>query len=410
MRRSLVHLVASRTLATALQVLSLVLLARATSPSTFGPVSAVVGVGAFLSALVDMGMSTFLLQVRARDPRSPVIRSALRLNNATSVLLLALVVGVALSLHLALGPGVMLAAWVCLEKNADTRLSLAIADERVAPVAVVFVARRALALGLYLPLTHVTGQVTAFALAQVCGALYAGVHSRLLVRDSVSAERVPLREVVAGSRHYWLAVLSAQVRELDTALVGAAAGVAVGGLYGFGSRLSRPANLVAASLAMVMLPAAPRGGPRVARRTGLHLVVLAGISLALGLAAGPLVPRLLAATGGAAYGGAGPATRVLVAFMGVSALCSPLASLLQSQGESRFVARSGLLLAALLAAALYVGAEREGAVGAALGLAGVYTAKFCVLALRLRSTTAAADPGQPALDRPAPTAAGVARS
>ncbi|WP_136585955.1 lipopolysaccharide biosynthesis protein [Microbacterium hydrothermale] len=388
MRRQFVQLFVARTCASLFQVLAILYLARLVGPSELGPVVAFVGVGAFLAAVSDLGIGTYLLKERAATPHSPLIRPALKTND---VLTLALIVGgVASALVLGLGTAeaILLGVWIGLEKNTDTHLSIPTADGAVGVVSAINFVRRLVGLVLFVLLALAVAPVLAFCIAQLVGAVYGVSHAHLVLRrstHSVSGVSRPSRQALRGSFPFWVAVTSAQVRELDSAIVGAVAGPAAAGLYGAGARLSRPALLVASALATVLLPSATKGGAAVARKAarGLYLLTLLGgvMGIIAALLAEPLLPLLL----GDDFSGAIPATQVLLISMSVVALCSPLGGLIQARGGERYTAANGVIFAVVTVVGLTIGSSVAGPLGAAVGVSVSYAMKFASLAIKLHS-------------------------
>ncbi|MFD3442996.1 lipopolysaccharide biosynthesis protein [Microbacteriaceae bacterium 4G12] len=389
MRKQFALMLVARSMASIIQVVALLVLARVVEPAALGAVSAIVGIGAFLSALLDFGVGTFLLKLRALTPADPRIHAALRLNDLTSVVLGVVVTVLALLFGIDPVPAVLLAVWILLDKNTDTQVSVATADGRMGPVTAIVLGRRVLGIVAFVALLLAGMEpVLAFALGQTVGAVYGVVHGKLTTRAGLTrADRFDYAGVIRDSRHFWVAVLSAQVRELDVAIISVAASGASGGLYSVAMRLSKPATLFASSLASVILPSAARGGAAVARRNGRTIVWLALGSAVLGGLLWPLMPWLVILTAGDAYADATLPAQVLLVAMGFIALCSPLGSLLQSQHHERFVAANGVVFGVLTVLGLFVGALAGQATGAAIALGVVYLAKFVSLSLRLSTVT-----------------------
>jgi len=390
MKRQFAQLFVARSCASLFQVAAILYLGRLVGPSELGPIVAFIGLGAFLAAVSDFGIGTYLLKGRAANPENALLRPALATNDATTLLLVAVSVLGAILLGIQPAGAALLGLWIGLEKNTDTHLSIPTADGAIGVVSTINFMRRLIGLLLFVVLAGFTSAVLAFCVAQSVGAVYGLVHGRIVLHRSkhrVAGDAKPSFQTLRESFPFWVAVVSSQARELDSMIVGVVAGPGAAGLYGAGARLSRPALMVASALATVLLPSATKGDAATTRRTarGLYLLLVAGTLAGGGVAlvADAVLPVIL----GNDFTSAVPTAQVLLVSMSIVALCAPLGGLLQARGGERFVALNGSIYATITVAALFVGTAAAGPVGAAIGVSLSYAAKFISLAVKLQRLT-----------------------
>ena len=223
-----------------------------------------------------------------------------------------------------------------------------------------------------------------FAVAQSVPATIAvaasGVYVHRAVRNEPAAS--PLA-VVGRSSHYWIAAVATQSRELEVAVVGFAAGANAAGLYGVAIRLAKPVQLMAGSVAQLVVPRVAAGGNVVARRVA-HLTTLSACLGVLGVvglrpAMQYIIPKVL----GEEYAAATNPIWLLLMAAIPAALAIPMSSILQGQGREKFVTLVSISTALVGLLAVLLGASRYGVVGAAAGVCAVYSFKLAILGLKV---------------------------
>lgn len=398
MRGQFAALLLSRGAASGFQALTVILLARWVGAETFGVVAIVTGVGMVLFTVSDWGLSSYIPRARARGDHGEVALG-LRLNllgNAAAGLLF----GVVLALPAAAGA---LSPWLCLlplalaaDQFVEAGLTVAVADRAKRVVIVSITVRRSLTLAAMFAL-HALGvdPVAAYVVGQLASAAFGLAHVRADLRRRVS-EPGPRPTAAAMYRAlvpYVVANVSTASRTLDAALIGALASVQSAGLYSAAERLIRPFMLVGGAAAAVVLPHAARHPLAEGKRLGRVLVVSAVAALVplggLALASGPIVRLLF----GDAFAGAAPMLAWGLCSLPFVSLASPLGGILQGQGHAGFVARNGMVFAAVTLALIAGGAWQWGGTGAAAGVGAAYFLKCLFLWTRLER--AAAPPNTP---------------
>lgn len=388
MRSQFVWLLASRIVATAMQAASVIVLARLIGVELFGVVSVVLALSVVISAAGDFGVSTLLAKVRAtRDVG--LTEGCLRFNRNSSLLIgFAFGAGVASYAVIALHEFYVLAALPiaqALEKYTECRLSIHYADgDKVTP-AISLAIRRGAMLIVFLGLTLVKLEpVTAYVSAMLLGCFAAVLHLHFQMRnldDLSGPKRVSTREVVSVAYPYFLSNFSAQSRMLDVPLVGMVAGLSASGLYAAANRLVTPFGLIAGSLTTIIMPHAARmnaqGAVGLARKLYWATAASTLVMVIVSVGAEPLLNLLL----GPSFAAAAPTLAILLISLPIISLCSPLGSVLQSQGLEKLVSLNGVVFAVVGIALALGGAALLSSAGAALGIAVAYIAKCVVLVL-----------------------------
>lgn len=379
-----------RLFAALLQAGTLALAARLMEPAEFGVIGAVLGVATVLQTGVDLGVPTLILRERAKDPRSPIVGSALRLNNLTTVwltLLGAALVAAGASLYSetywALLP---LAVWAAAERNADTRVGVAIADGRASISVINVVARRILALTTFVVLVLVGGDpVLALSSALAFAAVASSVWANVYVRRRVEPSSYPFRSVLREAWPFWLNSAATQARNLDAAIVGIAGGATAAGFYSTASRLTVPLRILPTSMATALIPASVKAirvgsslkplGRAVIVTVGGMTVVYAGLFI--------ITPFIVPFALGDAYAGSVPVVQIVVAGLPFAAVASLLSALLQGVGDKHFVSGTALATTAICLTSVLIGVGLGGAEGAAYGLSASFLVQAAILVLRM---------------------------
>jgi O-antigen/teichoic acid export membrane protein len=379
-----------RLIAALLQAVLLVLVARDAGPHEFGLFSATFGLATVVQTAFDLGLATLIIRERAARPNSPLVQAALKVSgrmtilSGTSSLLALAILGFFLDeTFLYLLP---LAVWIAAERQADTWLSVTLADGRAKVNSINLIARRSISVLAYLAIVSLSvDPLAAFAGSIALAALISAVTVRHQLALGPLPREVDMRAVVREARPYWIHSLGTQARNLDSTLVSYFAGPAQAGFYAAAGRTTGPLRLLTTSLASVFLPAAASGG-----RTGVRR--LASVSLLVALATagfyGVLIafsPWIVQVLLGDAYMGAVLPLQIVLCGLPFAALASLYGSLLQGVGQQGFAARIAVITTALCLFGCVIGAAVAGANGAACALALSFIAQSLILFIRLRT-------------------------
>lgn len=375
-----------RLAAALIQSLSLVIVARSTDPERFGVFSAFLGVVVVLQTAVDLGVSTYALRARAADPADPDVQRCLRIYQLLGLALLAILLAAGLGLAVLRAMPwwwfVPLAAGLAVERQADMRLNLAVADGDTWKNSSVLVARRLIVIGIILLGSDVLGPIPAYGAGTLAAALLSWGAGTALIRvapsDAVRQPR-PVGGILRRSRPFWANSFMAQVRNLDTFVVGFVTSAVQTGYYGAISRSVSPLRMIGTSLAGVMLPAAVKSGRgNKAGKRKVLLVLLLGVTVVystLGITAHTWVVWLL----GAQYQGAVAGFRLLLIALALDGVSAVITAVMQGSGLERVVAWSATVSSVLGLTAVAIGGWFHGATGAAAGLALSYVLQFGIM-------------------------------
>ena len=391
MRLQFVVLLSSRVASTAIQAIVFVLLARWSGVHDFGAIAMAAGVAAVLYTISDWGLSSYIPRARAKGLDAQVA-TGLRIDLLGNLLAGALFAGVVAILATANGFTVWIALVplaLALEQFVEVGLTVTVADGSKATFAASVLMRRLISLGAFVIMFQVGLPGTpAYCIAVTLGAVAGLIHVLAVLRQRLANRtgRVPVRSLYRTLTPYFLANLSAQVRTLDTAIVGACTSVVSAGLYSAAFRIVNPLMLVSSSVVAVVLPHASRRSLSAAKSLGQRLTFIALLSslplIPVVVYAEPIVVLLF----GADFYAAAPAFAFAVAAIPFLSLTPPLGGVLQSQGYEKFVAINGIVFALVTLSFVLLGALKWGPEGAAGGVAVAYLLKSASLYLRLRHT------------------------
>jgi O-antigen/teichoic acid export membrane protein len=279
---------------------------------------------------------------------------------------------------------------LCLEKNVDTSLGVAIADGRVGVSTASLLTRRLTAVSVFGALAYglEVGTAVAYGFALAAGSVVGLAHARIYVTSMIlPGPQASSKDVIRRAIPFFLSNVSAQFRLADTLIVSQAMSVLAAGLYSAGQRITNPLMIIPSAVSSLILPHASRLGRAEARRLTRRLVGAAIVFLLF------LVPLVLAADSvilvvfGYQYLEGSGALRASLLALPFIALSSPLGSLAQGQNFEKFVAWNGVLFALGTLAATFLGVTLAGITGAAAGVAVSYFCKCLALWGRLEMAT-----------------------
>lgn len=388
-RQALVLIVARLSAGVATAVL-FVLFARAVTPQMFGAVSVVLSIVTFAVLFASFGVAQLVLQGAARND-DELVADGLNLNRVSSaalsiVGLVGLVASVPVAIagdeSLPLVTSILLLALV-LEKNADVRMSILVAEGRRLGPGLNLVLRRATALAIFAVLPVVgadSAPAIHFAAAFLVGSAASAVHARVVAPlpslQPLTATR--LAAAVRAALPFLSNNLTTQGRTLDVVVLAAVAGVASSGYYAAAQRVASPIMVAISGLATALVPHSARlSGNRVwplaLRLTILHVcsaLLLGGFLL--------LFQDLVGGLLGPEYDEAGDLLPLCVTATHFVALSTTLTSIGQARGMEQQLSRLGVVFLALLLVAVAAGSVLFGGAGCALALLLVYLIKCCV--------------------------------
>lgn len=379
-----------RLIASGLQALMFVILARNAGPTHFGLVAASLGATAFLQAGLDFGLSVFIVKERARKRDSRWVGRGLKAYNCTNFILGAVVFLAILAAGLVVSADMLLllplCLWASFERSSDAWMGVAIADGDTHLNSYILVGRRVLTLGLYLALSHM--QVADLLAYSSSTAISAGVsmlcaHKIIAARVEFRTGRIHFRRMLAVSRPYWINSIGAQLRNLDSTLVAVLSGPVQAGLYGSAARIATPLALLASSMGGVLLPRATRATPVMLRTLIRIAALLIGVSAFFYIGLAALADVVYPLLFGAEFASGSTVFRYVILSVIFSSASIVISALLQARNEHAFVARTSVTISAVFVAGVIPAALYHGALGAALMLLGSACVQSVILCSRI---------------------------
>lgn len=250
-----------RILAALLQTTSIILLARWETLENFGIVISVLTFSILLHAFIDFGLSTYLIKERAKNKDSDKVYACIKINSliANNFALAAGVILILLGvfqnpLYFSLLP---LALWLAYEKRADQLIGIFIADGNNKTSTQLLMLRRFLALTIFIVIFFLsnTDPTLAYTLGISIAATLSYFHTYSLVHaDLPKNSPDTFRTIFKHTFPYWINSLFAQLRNIDVIVVTAISGTIHGAYFGFVNRAISPLNMLATSMASVILP------------------------------------------------------------------------------------------------------------------------------------------------------------
>jgi O-antigen/teichoic acid export membrane protein len=176
-----------------------------------------------------------------------------------------------------------------------------------------------------------------------------------------------MRTILRGGRGYWLAGLAINVGQLDSVVVRGAVGLVGAGIYGAGSRIGGPLNIVTTSLLTLMVPTLAVLDAAGRRRAFRRLLAPVGAYAAVLALLSPLVAGGLVLVLGEEYRDGWPVYVALVLGAAISALAQVRQAYLYAAGAA---GRAGMILAACVPlglSATFLGGHFFGLAGVGMG-------------------------------------------
>lgn len=370
----------ARGTAAAAQMVTIVILARGLSPSSFAQAVVIQTVLTAVATVNGFGLTRKLIFVRSRNPGDPyqatICAQILLYTYLSAVGLVVVVVAWAiLAADLRLLIVLPTCVWLFCEQVTQVWNAISITDGRAGQLVGSYLARRVPVI-VALLISSMTGgdMLLALTIGMALGGLIslaAGYRAAPSWARQLTVRRTNL-DNMRGSADLgvWFAELGDQVRDLDTVVL-AAVSPLTAGLYAFPARVVRPMGMISLAVASVIFPVFARRERVSGRHVALSAVAgalptvgLAGLIFALA----PLVPTLV----GPNFEDSVPVLRIMCVTTALWAPSTILISFMQSRRSESGV-RFGLLLVAanlVLVAVVVVcgisGGPQDAAIGAAI--------------------------------------------
>lgn len=245
-----VHLVV-RLVASGLQALSLVLLARVLGAREFGLLVSLLAIGAVIGVLTGFGGTSHALRVLASSEPKRLAATMMRMRALSLVGVAPVVCGLGYYLFgFEAVQSFAIAGFVAAEADSQLSRSIAVGFQRL---------RMANILALCRPMAMLLGILVSlgFSVSTIAGYCAGAFISACVARLSVSAlvgRSGQVRPVLRASYGYWWSTSLVSLQQLDVPLVGGISSVDLAGNYAGVNRLVNPVNLAASAVLAIFTP------------------------------------------------------------------------------------------------------------------------------------------------------------
>jgi len=360
------------------------LLARWIGPSDFGLFASAYGIALVLQTVIDLGLTTYIVRLRALEPTSEYVKEALRIVSRISIL--TGILGVASMSILAWHdprylPFIPFAVWIAVDRQVETWLAIPLADGDTIQNATSLVTRRSISFMVLIVAAAIgfdplLGYTFGLALGSTISCFVVMEKNRVPFRRF----KVPSRKVIETARPYWANSVATQLRNFDTLIVTAIAGTTQGGYYGAASRLTTPLRIIPTSFAQVLMPAAARSGKSGRKALLRSVIVLMAATALLYAVVAVIMPLVVPLVLGEEFDDSILIIQIVCGGLAFAAISSQMNSLLQGWGQLRQVAVISAITSISCLLGVAVAAIWWGGVGAAIALTASYILQVVLLA------------------------------
>ncbi|MCD2141541.1 lipopolysaccharide biosynthesis protein [Rhodococcus pyridinivorans] len=367
-----------------IQAGSMALLARWIGPSEFGLFASAYGIALVLQTVIDLGLTTYIVRLRALEPTSEYLKEALRIVSRISILTGILgVAGMSIMTwhdprYL---PFIPFAVWIAVDRQVETWLAIPLADGDTIQNATSLVTRRSISF-----MVLIVAAATGFdpLLGYTFGLALGSTISCFVVMEKNRVPfrrfKVPARKVIETARPYWANSVATQLRNFDTLIVTAIAGTTQGGYYGAASRLTTPLRIIPTSFAQVLMPAAARSGKPGRKALLRSVIILMAATALLYAVVAVIMPLVVPLVLGEDFDDSILIIQIVCGGLAFAAISSQMNSLLQGWGQLRQVAVISAITSISCLLGVAVAAIWWGGVGAAIALTASYILQVVLLA------------------------------
>lgn len=243
------------------QTAGIILLARWESVSNFGLIISLLAFSAVLIAFIDFGLQTYMIKERAKNINSLLVNYCIKINSNITLIIGLLFFSIILLLGFYYNDFFFnllpLTLWLIFEKRNEQLISIYIADGNNKKATQLLSMRRFLGLILF---------IISFKLFDLNPSLLYGIS---ILLSSIILYKFTLKDLNLDLNFnfdykltvlfketfpYWINSLFAQLRNIDVTLVSLISTPIHAAYFGFINRAVTPLNMVATSMASVILP------------------------------------------------------------------------------------------------------------------------------------------------------------
>lgn len=370
--------------AAALQAISIVMLARFSSPSEFGLALAVQGGLLTVAFFFGFGFGSYVTVEQAKSPLSEEVRGIVHINQQTSLfsglicLLILAAIGVVDAQVYWLLP---LAVAMAAHRNSAVLEGIALANGRAQLFGLTMVLRRLFLVVLFAVfLVLDTNTLFAYSVSYASAEVLINFFFRSATgRIPRPADKRVFREVLRRAVPYWIETVSVQFRGLDVSAATITGGTVISGLYAVPARLSSAILMLPSTFANLCLPRIASGSPRTLAR-----IMVASVPVILGVFAllatlAAFAKAIIVVVLGDEYVDAVVPTQIFCIGFAVLSVITILNAIAQGIGLAKEVAWSSMMGAVLVVVFVGLGAAMLGAEGSSWGYSVAVLIQLVVL-------------------------------
>ncbi len=243
------------------QTLGIILLARWESVNNFGLIIFMITFNAVLIAFIDFGLNTFMIKERAKDISSKLVIYCIKINHNITLIVGCIYFIIILILGLYYKDFFLfmlpLTIWLVFERRNEQLLAIYIADGNNKKATKILSLRRFLGLILFIISFNIfnTNPTLLYGISILLSSilLYIFTIKDLKINTNIILD-YKFKKLFKETFPYWINSLFAQLRNLDVSIVGLISTPIHAAYFGFINRAVAPLNMIATSMASVILP------------------------------------------------------------------------------------------------------------------------------------------------------------
>ncbi len=243
------------------QTLGIILLARWESISNFGLIIFMITFNAVLISFIDFGLNTFMIKERAKDIKSKLVIYCVKINHNITFIVGSIYFIIILILGLYYKDFFLLmlplTIWLVFERRNEQLIAIYVADGNNKKATKVLSIRRFLGLIFFIISFNIfkTNPTLLYGISILLSSiiLYIFTIRDLKINTNIILD-YKLKKLFKETFPYWINSLFAQLRNLDVSIVGLISTPIHAAYFGFINRSVAPLNMIATSMASVILP------------------------------------------------------------------------------------------------------------------------------------------------------------
>ena len=243
------------------QTTGTILLARWEEVDNFGVVVSVLALSIVLISFFDFGLNTFMIKERAKNKNSTLVNYCVNINTkitfVVGIIFFLIIFLISIYFNNFFLYILPFTIWVVFEKRNDLLLGIYIADGNNKKATQLLSTRRFVGLLFFILLFQILdlNPTLAYGISILTSSIILYIYTIKDLNLNLNLKfNYKLKEVLKETFPYWLNSLFAQLRNIDVAIVSLISTPIHAAYFGFINRAVTPLNMVATSMASVILP------------------------------------------------------------------------------------------------------------------------------------------------------------